>query len=306
MTHYSADVLKRALANEKRRTTNLHLHGCFGSKSKSDAIRITKQYYKKVFSELDKIEDLYSKQQVIDILNGSEFNYSKYLGKAKNRTMINDNPKLYMSLMKHTNCLSPFNRFRRISFSFRLIYAGKYKCNLSERQYCRCKKHIMYNPVLKDIRLNSFCRHPGCVLGPNSKERFQYIHGNDWEQHYIRERIIPKQSLERHRRHQFAGRMSYQKRASRSSTKFHAIGKNENIILDKQEVLDNCKIDRNFTVIGFYPDGYCHETNTVYEVYEEYHKTKYMKQKDADRQQQITETLNCKFVVIWDENKHKI
>lgn len=78
------------------------------------------------------------------------------------------------------------------------------------------------------------------------------------------------------------------------------IGKNEKELLDKQEKIDNCIINRD-TVIGLYRlDGYCKETNTVYEVYEKFHRWKKHKIRDKQRQQYIEEKLNCNFVVIWD------
>lgn len=78
-----------------------------------------------------------------------------------------------------------------------------------------------------------------------------------------------------------------------------SVGKNEKILLDKQEIIDNCKIDRHFTVIGYRPDGYCHETNTIYEVYENWHN--YQTKRDLKRQKEITKCLKCKFIIIKDE-----
>lgn len=80
--------------------------------------------------------------------------------------------------------------------------------------------------------------------------------------------------------------------------RFLRIGNNEIQLLDKQEVIDNCIINRNFTVIGYKPDGYCFETNTIYEVYEPGHKR--CKNKDIVRQKRIQEHLKCKFVIIYD------
>ena len=78
------------------------------------------------------------------------------------------------------------------------------------------------------------------------------------------------------------------------------IGKNEKVLLDKQEQIDNCIIDRSFIVGPYRPDGYCHESNTIYEVYEKHHRWTKHKQKDQQREEYIKEKLNCKFVIIWD------
>jgi len=78
------------------------------------------------------------------------------------------------------------------------------------------------------------------------------------------------------------------------------IGKNEKSLLDKQEQIDNCIINRSFIIGPYRPDGYCYETNTVYEVYEKFHKQNKHQQKDEQRQKYIKEQLNCNFIVIWD------
>jgi len=80
------------------------------------------------------------------------------------------------------------------------------------------------------------------------------------------------------------------------------VGSNEKILLDAQEIFDDCKIDRNFSVIGYKPDGYCHETNTVYEVYEKFHGNQIAK--DLQREFEIRSHLNCcNFMIIYD-NTH--
>jgi hypothetical protein len=76
------------------------------------------------------------------------------------------------------------------------------------------------------------------------------------------------------------------------------VGKNEKQILDEQEIKHNCKIDRNFQIIGYKPDGYCHETNTIYEVYEKFHD-KYV-QEDLERENRICNKLGCDFIIIYD------
>ena len=79
------------------------------------------------------------------------------------------------------------------------------------------------------------------------------------------------------------------------------IGKHETELLDQQEKIDNCKILRQYELenLGYKIDGYCPETNTVYEVYEKEHK--YKKEKDLQRQQNIQNHLHCDFKIIWDK-----
>jgi len=83
---------------------------------------------------------------------------------------------------------------------------------------------------------------------------------------------------------------------------FLCFGKNETRLLDEQEKIDNCKIQRQFRVkeLGYFVDGYDPISNTVYEVYEKRHDQKKRHERDLRRQREIEEALNCKFKIIRD------
>jgi hypothetical protein len=101
---------------------------------------------------------------------------------------------------------------------------------------------------------------------------------------------------------------------------FCQIGKNEKCLLDQQELDDygifekydpipntqilksiKYKILRQYPVAGYVVDGYCPETNTVYEVYEPFHyKNEKKINKDLERQKRIQKHLNCLFIIIED------
>ena len=71
--------------------------------------------------------------------------------------------------------------------------------------------------------------------------------------------------------------------------------------LDAQvEEKNKISIDRNFRLLNFYPDGYCKETNTIYEIYEQYHKSDRYLKRDDIRRRIIQNYLKCDFVIIWD------
>ncbi len=79
-----------------------------------------------------------------------------------------------------------------------------------------------------------------------------------------------------------------------------SIGHNEKLLLDMQEKIDNCKIIRQYnTEIGYTVDGYCKETNTVYEIYEKHHNKQVFK--DLERENNICNKLSCDFIIIWDD-----
>ena len=78
------------------------------------------------------------------------------------------------------------------------------------------------------------------------------------------------------------------------------IGKHETQILDNLEIEDNIKIERGFEILGYFVDGYCKKTNTVYEVDEKYHNETRRKERDIYRQNEIENHLKCRFVRIPD------
>ena len=78
-------------------------------------------------------------------------------------------------------------------------------------------------------------------------------------------------------------------------------GKNEKLLLDSIESKNSINILRGFRCGPFTLDGYCKETNTVYEVYEKYHyKSQKQIEKDMKRQKLIQDKLQCEFVIIND------
>jgi len=83
-----------------------------------------------------------------------------------------------------------------------------------------------------------------------------------------------------------------------STGRWASQGCHESTILDAIEQREGITIDRHFKVLGYMPDGYCHETNTVYEVYEKHHNRRV--QKDLLRETKICNHLSCDFIIIWD------
>jgi len=80
------------------------------------------------------------------------------------------------------------------------------------------------------------------------------------------------------------------------------VGCHETHLLDTQEILDGISILRQYylQMLGYYVDGYCPSTNTVYEVYERRHLRPKVVARDTIRQQEIETHLKCNFIIIWD------
>jgi len=78
------------------------------------------------------------------------------------------------------------------------------------------------------------------------------------------------------------------------------IGKNEQHLLTLKAKELNVTIERQVTFKPYVVDGYCRETNTIFEVYEKHHdKTAAY---DLKRQQELMQRLNCNFVIIHDRS----
>lgn len=80
------------------------------------------------------------------------------------------------------------------------------------------------------------------------------------------------------------------------------IGRNEKQLLDEQEQRDHCIIERQYPIkeLGCFPDGYCHETNTIYWVHEKAHLRDKKMMRDFIQRRRIQEHLHCKFIIIYD------
>ena len=80
-------------------------------------------------------------------------------------------------------------------------------------------------------------------------------------------------------------------------------GNQEEYLLKTLESIKQITIDTKFKIIGYFPDGYCHETNTIYEVYEPHHFNQV--EHDLQRQHNIVTELNCNFIIIYDKDSCK-
>lgn len=74
------------------------------------------------------------------------------------------------------------------------------------------------------------------------------------------------------------------------------LGKNEKFILDSIAKSNNIKIIRQYSINGYWVDGYCKKTNTVYEI-DERPKNR---ERDIIREKEIKNELKCIFVRIND------
>lgn len=130
----------------------------------------TKQHWSKVKEELTLIEP-YSYQETKAILEENDL-YKKYTGKAKNRTFIKENPRLYKSVLYHTSKLeqvfkeqgtykTAYNLTHRLKFIVEIdrdLEALKCKCGAKYNwtKYCRLcpdpKKNQLGKPHTEETK----------------------------------------------------------------------------------------------------------------------------------------------------------
>jgi hypothetical protein len=287
--HYTQDPIRYKIALEKSRNTKIK------NAEKNHKIRLELKRLQDLKLKL-KVENsqIYSEDKTIELLSNDI--YKKYIGKSKNLTMIKDDPSLYKSVLFYTKKYEPYCS-GQMPLSCRVQLLGKFKLNVDRNYYCRCGLKLNYDKSKQIFTYRGFCRK--CIINPNAREWFKYKYSENWEIKYNEyqnnEIYIQKKKLR--------SRLSIQKKLERGIKGFINKGINETKILDYFESKLNIKIDRDFHVLGYHPDGYCYETNTIYEIYENHHLNEDKMKYDTKRQKEITDYLKCNFVIIYDNRK---
>jgi hypothetical protein len=234
----------------------------------------------------------YSREELLQRIK--DINILQFLGKGRNRTLIKDYPEIYKSIIHHTDYFSMYTQKKQsVPFALRLLLVSR-EFQHSRDMFCKCGKGTSF-----DVATQSFTKLYCHECRPSSRSKIwhQDKFGDSWENEYNKFITQPHRVEIRQR----AGRKSWNVRKERSSRgTVVCLGRNEKSILDFIEAKNNIILERQVEVDGYYVDGYCRSTNTVYEVYERYHK--YQKERDDKRTLDIINTLQCEFIVIFDND----
>ena len=273
--HYSTDKAKHQKAVEKSRKSILEKFGDGGySEFRSN---IGKEAYA---SEAERLEeaDVVSKEGVIKFLNS--YGSDHFKGRAGNRTMKKVNLAMYKSLMHYTDEFSAFYNNRPIPFSGRIDIALK-GFELSDDDLCYCGSRIKFDPRTQGWTKQycMICKTAGKLYPGEGDGKWLPEWTKEWELKW-KPRMVQDNCILR--------------------------GANEKELLDKMEEEHSITIDRDVRLLKYYPDGYCKENNTIYEVYEAHHKYKGHSEYDYARQQILQDYLKCDFCIIWDDGSDKI
>ena len=222
--------------------------------------------------------DIYSKEEFLYMCK--KLNILQFCGKSGNRKLIKYDIKLYKSLLHYTEFLQKYSK--NIWFVLRLKVAAN-NLILSDHMLCKCKSQVSFDKQTQDFT-KSFCEK--CKVPSMSLKWWEHRYGNMW--------------IEAFRAHYAE---YFHKHASGMLVN---IGKYEKDILNFIEIKNKIKLVRAYKIGPYYCDGYCIETNTVFEVYEQHHKYGKQKLYDITRQQHIQDTLQCNFVIIHCNTKQPL
>jgi hypothetical protein len=227
----------------------------------SEESKRTKKAYQKQESNLSKLTvyNLKSTQRILL----TNMMWKRYLGKAKYRTLINDNAKLYKSILFHTKVL--FDYSISSTLENKMIFIIEHNCNM-ESIKCKCgKKYTFAN---------------GCRECSHNKVRNLT---NEYKQK-IRVAIINDISTKTG-----SCRPNYNKL---SIPIIESYGKRNNYNFQHAENGGEYHIKE----LGYFLDAYDKKANVALEIDEKHHfKNGKLRSQDVQRQKEIEAYLGCKF-----------
>lgn len=216
----------------------------------------------------------YKKSTTIKILV-NEDRYKRYLGKARNRTLIKEDLRLYASVMFHTQNLEAIlkaqkSHYQGWNFSNRIKFLVHYNCNI-EHLKCECGRKYNWT---------NYCRQ--C---PSPKKT--WIGRSHTEETKKKQRLSTLSYL-RSCKGQLAPRYNKD-----SISIIEEYGKNHGYSFLHAENGGEYFVKE----LGYFLDGYDPVNNVALEIDEQHHfdGSGNLTKRDQVRQQQIQELLGCKF-----------
>lgn len=264
--HYSTDPNKLKEAVNKSRESILIKYGDTGFSELRK--QVVSSWYANEKQSIQNAE-LQSRQVTHNFF--TTVGLDKYKGKAGSRKLKKDNISMYKSLNHYCDEFKAYNNGIEIPFLGK-IQIAIWNFTIPTDMLCYCGSRIKFDTKTQ-LWTKLYCSN--CRKTGTSKQHFKLKYGDEWES-------------------------IWQSRKINNNNSAIMRGINEKTILDEIEIQFNIKIDRNFRVLNFYPDGYCKENNTIYEIYEPYHKSEKHSARDNIRRQIIQNYLKCNFYIIWD------
>lgn len=232
-------------------------------------------------NNLNDINDLYTLDETIELLKRDDF-YKNLFGKAKNRTLIKDNPKLYKSIYEHTKILEvTLKKYKRYkgwyNFTYRMKFLVEHNANINELK-CECGRTYTWNTL---------CRY--CPADrANAKGR---IHTDESKR---KMRVAALRHIKQ------------QKGQTSPHYNIKSIPIIEQYGKDNGYNFQHAENGGEYHIkdLGYFLDGYDVNKNVVLEIDEPHHFIQgVLRDKDVQRQNEIESYLGCKFIRIKYEKK---
>lgn len=128
--------------------TNLARTGTKSGKTIDEHKRLAKKSYENRDKLLESIVDLYDEKEINRLLNTEKYNYKKFFGRGKNRTLLKCEPTLYKSLIVSTEKYKEITP--HFNFGARLYIAGELNFEL-DNYMCSCGKTFLYDAQTQTI-----------------------------------------------------------------------------------------------------------------------------------------------------------
>jgi hypothetical protein len=155
-------------------------------RKKDDFIDRTGDYRKASWSKAKSAisNEVYNKLDTINILTKNDY-YKSFLGKAKNRTLLNENSKLYNSIYYHTRFMDDFNKNHN-KFSIRLLTLVNHNGDENDIKCLKCKNSFTsFNYEIMDFnKLCHNCFHHNNENKYPQKGWFKEKYGKAWSLEY--------------------------------------------------------------------------------------------------------------------------
>lgn len=228
-------------------------------------------------NNIQKIDEIYSFEETKNLLL-NRFYYENYFGKAKNRTLIKENPKLYKSIYYYTNVLEQYMRdYKRYkgwyNFTYRLRFIVELNCDI-EKLRCDCGLSYTWN---------KYCRK--CP-----EYHKTWIGKKHTKTSKLKQRVSTLEYLSKSKG-QIVPRYNIN-----SIPIIEEYGKKYGYNFQHAENGGEYYIKE----LGYFLDGYDKEKNVVIEIDELHHFNTdgSLKEKDIERENEIRKLLKCEFIRI--------
>ena len=203
--------------------------------------------------------------------------YKKFFGKAKNRTMMKENPLLYKSIYEHTGLLEETFKHQKsykgnYNFTHRLMFLVERNCDIDSLR-CKCGSAYTWN---------TYCRK--CPDYHNTWAG--RVHSSDTKKKQRVSAITYIKSL----------KGSVVPRYNKSSIKLiEEYGRKHGYKFQHAENGGEYHVEE----LGYFLDAYDKDKNVVLEIDEKRHFSMgELKNQDTIRQSEIERVLKCKFIRI--------